>query len=89
MCGRSELHEEMGQYWLHEKIEEVEKLLKNSETELRGLLKKLFKEAGVAVDSQEPPQSGPTPKSGQAQNLPKPNNKGNKNKKSKKNKKKK
>ena len=88
MCGRSEKHEEMDQFWLHERIEDVKKSLKKSETELQGPLKKLFKVAGVAVDGQEPPQSGPTPKSGQAQNLPRPNNKANKNKKNKKNKKK-
>jgi len=81
MCGRSEKHEEMYQFWLHKKIEDVNKLLENSKAELQGPLKKLFKAAGVAADGQEPPQSGPTPKSGQAQNLPQPNKKSNKNKK--------
>lgn len=84
MCGRSKKHEEMEQFWLHEKIEDVQKSLKNSETELQGPLKKVFKAAGIAMDSQQPPQSGHTPKSGQAQNLPQPKNKGNKGNKSKK-----
>lgn len=80
----------MDQFWLHGKIEDAKKLLENSQTELQGPLRKLFKAAGVAEDSQEPSQCGPTAKSDQAQKSPQPNIKANKNnKKNKKNKKKK